>query len=185
MRTPVITLLLVTLAQVSCGGNDEPGVPTSRTPASPSGAPPGGPSGDGGGQAIGAVREEFTNDAVSPTDCEYPWIFTVREDGSYEAGPCERGGSKTRGSISNTELAELDRRADAVVAQDLAGPADCDASGSIGSMIFDVISPEGETARFYSLTPEGLCTLGDRSLAEGLSSYVHGLTTKYYPRRQN
>jgi hypothetical protein len=178
-------LLLTALLQASCGGTS-----SSQTPSPPpngsGGSRPGEvPGGNGSDVVIWTeLHEELGNDAVSPQDCQYPWKFTVQNNGQYEAGPCVQGGQLVTGSIRQDELAILSAKAQAVASSDLSTPQ-CEPFGAIASSFLDLMTSSNTTWRIKDANPRSLCFRGDLAQARDLASTFEALIRKYYPKRSS
>lgn len=183
MRRLACVILFLGAFQVSCGGSPAP-QPAPQPPATPTGGNnPAGGEAPGEAPECNSVHEDFTNDAIAPTDCNYPWHFTVGRNGHYRVGPCTESNTQVTGNINSQELSELSRRVQVVAAQDLEATRQCEAFGLIASDEVDITLSSGENWHVLDASPQSICYRGGKENAKSLASYFNSLTRKYYPRR--
>lgn len=180
----LLTLIVAGLQGACGGGGDE-----NRGPAggeTPTGQPTDNPptGGEEPEQSWSEVHEEFVNDAVAPQDCEFPWKFTVGNDGHFIAGPCVSGGSRIRGSISAGELSELSRRADMVARGNIDNQT-CEPFRAIAEDEVMLTLPSNRTFTVWelNLTSSSFCFRNGRENANDLHQHLNALMRKYYPQR--
>lgn len=179
----VLTLIVATL-QGACGGDENRAPAGGGTPSDqPTDNPPTGGE-EEPEQSWSEVHEEFVNDAVAPQDCEYPWKFTVENDGHFVAGPCISGGSRVRGSITTAERTELSRRADRVARGNIEHQT-CEPFTAIAEDEVRLTLPSNRTFTVWelNLTSRSFCFRNGRENANRLHEYLNTLMRKYYPRR--
>lgn len=185
MKLLLALTLLIAGLQGACGGDENRGPAGSEAPTEqPTDIPPTG--GEEPVQSWSEVHEEFFNDAIAPQDCEFPWKFTVENDGHFIAGPCVSGASRTRGSITAAELTELSRRVDRVARGNI-GTQTCEPFGAIAEdeVTLTLVSNRVFTVWELNLTSRSFCFRNGRENTNALHEYLNTLMRKYYPRRSS
>ena len=179
----ILTLLLPLIFALSCtssnndGDNGAGAAAVSPPPATATPTPMPSP-----GKVWGRVYNEFFNDMIIPENCPFTWKFLVRNDAAFEAGPCESGDEKIRGSLTVEEFNEYNRRAQSVVDSDPTKPSDCTNGGAITGEFLD-LRIGTKDYRIFSTTPIETCYRGEKSRVDSLREYNGELRTKYYPNR--
>jgi hypothetical protein len=131
------------------------------------------------------LKVHFVMDVRIPETCEFPWALTIKNDGSFNGGPCH--GQRITGNLTAQEKSELRNRADKV-AENINAPQVCDETAPITQEHHDMTLANRRTQRFFerNLETQKVCYKGGKENAQSLQDYlVNTLLTKYYrPRSQ-
>jgi hypothetical protein len=129
------------------------------------------------------VREQTTCEAMQDDYCLGRFGFTIRQDGTFMAGPSARG-RKVEGRIARHELRRLRELIGRLSWGLSSGEKICEPGALPGIRDqVDITFAGGSVARVYDLggSVGKICHLGARSRALALHAYLRKLMTRYYP----
>jgi hypothetical protein len=129
------------------------------------------------------VREQTACEAMQDDYCLGRYGFTIRQDGTFIAGPSAQG-SKVEGRIARQELRRLRELIGRLSWGLSSGERICE-PGSLPGIRdqVDITFADGSVARAYDLggSVGKICHLGARDRARALHAYLRRLMTRYYP----
>ena len=129
------------------------------------------------------LRQQATCEAMQDEYCLGRYGFTIRRDGTFQAGPSAQG-RKAEGRITPAELQELETLMASVSPDAPPGEVSCTTGGVPGVKDqVDVTFTAGPALRIYDLggSVGQLCYRGNRESAERLHQFLRKLLTQYYP----